>query len=112
MSALNALADPTRRRIVELLAVHERTAGEIVAEFDFTAPAISQHLKVLREARLVAVRADGQRRIHSLDPAGFHEIEAWLAHTKRFWEARLDALERELHAQDAASRKKSKTKQT
>jgi DNA-binding transcriptional ArsR family regulator len=105
MLSLAAVADPTRRRIVELLASRDRTAGEIVEEFDMSAPAISQHLKVLREAGLVRVRAEGQHRIHSLDPAGLGEIEAWLAKTKRFWERRLDALERELRAEDEQKRK-------
>jgi DNA-binding transcriptional ArsR family regulator len=108
MSSFAALADPTRRRIVEMLAVRERTAGEIVGHFSVSASAISQHLKVLRKARLVSVRADGQHRIHSLDPAGIEEIEAWLARTKRFWESRLDALERELRAEDERKRKKKK----
>jgi len=108
VSVFAALSDPTRLRIVELLAVRDRTAGEIVAQFDFTAPAISQHLKILREARLVSVRADGQRRIHSLDPAGIEEVEQWLSRTKRFWESRLDALERELRAEDERKRRKKK----
>jgi DNA-binding transcriptional ArsR family regulator len=106
MLSLTALADPTRRSIVELLAVRERTAGEIVANFEVTAPAISQHLKVLRRARLVTVRAEGQRRIHSLDRTGFDEIEAWLTRTKRFWEKRLDALEEVLRAEDDRKRKR------
>jgi DNA-binding transcriptional ArsR family regulator len=101
-----ALADPTRRRIVEMLALRDRTAGEIVNEFDMTAPAISQHLKVLREAKLVAVRAEGQHRIHSLDPEGIEAIEAWITKTKRFWERRLDALDRVLRAEDRRREKK------
>jgi DNA-binding transcriptional ArsR family regulator len=96
MQALSALADPTRRRIVEMLAERDRTAGEIVSHFSMSAPAISQHLKVLRDAHLIKTRADGQRRIQTLDKSGLDEIEAWLAGTKRFWERRLDALEREL----------------
>lgn len=96
MHAFAALADPTRRRIVELLGQGERSAGEIVEEFDVSAPAISQHLKALRNAGLVQVRADGQRRIYALDPAGLQEIDAWLASVRRFWGRRLDALEREL----------------
>lgn len=104
MQTLAALADPTRRRIVEMLAVRERTAGEIVRTFDVTASAISQHLKVLRRAKLVRVRPDGQHRIHSLDPAGLDEIEAWVAKTKRFWEKRLDALEQTLRAEDERQR--------
>lgn len=65
-----------------------------------TAPAISQHLKILREAKLITVRAEGQRRIHSINPAGLNELGGWLAKTQSFWEQRLDALERELRAED------------
>lgn len=96
MSPLTALGDPTRRQIIEMLALRELTAGEIVKAFSLTAPAISQHLKVLREARLVKVRAEGQKRIQSLDPEGLAEIEAWTKRMRTFWEGRLDALEQEL----------------
>lgn len=106
METLTALADPTRRRIVEMLAERERTAGEIVAEFSVSGAAISQHLKVLRDAGLVTVRADGQRRIQSLDFRGMKQLESWLACTRRAWERRLDALERELHAEAERGRKK------
>lgn len=109
MQSLLAIADPTRRRIVELLAVRDRTAGELVDEFDMSAPAISQHLKVLREAGLVTVRAEGQSRIQSINPAGFNEIEAWLEKTRSFWSSRLDALERELRAEDEAKKRKKKS---
>ncbi|MFT3782709.1 MAG: metalloregulator ArsR/SmtB family transcription factor [Nibricoccus sp.] len=108
MQSLLAIADPTRRRIVELLAERDRTAGELVDEFDMTAPAISQHLKVLREAGLVTVRAEGRSRVQMLNPAGFDELDAWLKKTRAFWSRRLDALERELRADDA--RKKSPKK--
>lgn len=105
MLSLEALADPTRRRIVELLARRDLTAGEIVDEFDMSAPAISQHLKVLREAGLVTTRAEGQSRIQALNPEGLDEIDAWLNRTRQFWSARLDALERELRAEDARAKK-------
>jgi DNA-binding transcriptional ArsR family regulator len=108
MQSLLAIADPTRRRIVELLAVRERTAGELVAEFDLSAPAISQHLKVLREAGLVTVRAEGQSRVQALNPNGFGPLEAWLETTRSVWSRRLDALERELRAEDEASQPKRK----
>lgn len=101
MEALAAIADPTRRGIVEMLAVAERSAGEIVAAFKMSGAAISQHLKVLRNAGLVRVRTRGQQRIHSLELSGLAEIEQWAARTRQVWESRLDALERELHAQDA-----------
>ena len=108
MQSLLAIADPTRRRIVELLAVGERTAGELVKEFDMSAPAISQHLNVLREAGLVTTRAEGQSRIQALNPEGFDDIEAWLQKTRSVWSRRLDALERELRAEDEANAKKKK----
>ena len=110
MQSLQAIADPTRRRIVELLAVRERTAGELVKEFDVSAPAISQHLNVLREAGLVTTRAEGQSRIQALNPEGFDDLEAWLQRTRAIWSSRLDALERELRAEDAANEKKAKKK--
>lgn len=110
MQSLVAIADPTRRRIIELLAVRERTAGELVKEFDMSAPAISQHLNVLREAGLVTTRAEGQSRIQALNPEGFDDIEAWLQQTRSMWSRHLDALERELRAEDAANAKKAKKK--
>ena len=100
MDRFAALADPTRRRILELLGSGERAAGAIVADFEASAPAISQHLKARREARLVQVRADGQRRLYSLDPDGLAEMEAWFARVRAFWNGRLDALERELSKGD------------
>ncbi|HEY9153742.1 MAG TPA: metalloregulator ArsR/SmtB family transcription factor [Opitutaceae bacterium] len=108
MQSLAAIADPTRRRIIELLAVRDRTAGELVKEFDMTAPAISQHLKVLREAHLISVRAEGQSRIQMINPDGFQELDDWLNRTRAFWSRRLDALERELRADDARQEKKKK----
>jgi DNA-binding transcriptional ArsR family regulator len=109
MQSLEAVADPTRRRIVELLAQRDHTAGELVAKFDLSAPAISQHLNVLRDAGLIVTRADGQSRIQSLNPAGLDELGDWLERVRSFWSRRLDALERELRAEDdrATRRKKS-----
>lgn len=103
MQSLAALADPTRRRIVELLAARERTSGELVAAFDLSAPAISQHLNILRDAGLVTTRAEGQSRVQALNPDGFDNLEAWLRKTRSVWSGRLDALERELRAEDAAN---------
>ena len=100
MDRFVALADPTRRRMVELLGSGERTAGAIGELFPISAPAVSQHLKVLRESGLVRVRIDGQRRIYSLDPEGFQEMEAWFARMRRFWSGRLDDLERELKKEE------------
>ncbi len=101
MQSLAAIADPTRRRIVELLAEGDRTSGELVDAFDMSAPAISQHLNVLREAGLVVTRVAGQSRIQSLNPAGLDSLDAWLHRTRAVWSRRLDALERELLAGDA-----------
>lgn len=112
MQSLLAIADPTRRRIVELLAMKERTAGELVEEFDMSAPAISQHLNVLREAGLVKTRAEGQSRIQTLNPDGFDDLEAWLQKTRSIWSSRLDALERELRAEDEANAKAAKKKKS
>lgn len=105
MEPFTALADPTRRRIVEMLATGERAAGDIVDEFDVSPPAISQHLKTLREAGLVQVRAEAQRRIYALDPKGFAALEAWLAQVRRYWGPKLDALERALAAETKPRRR-------
>ncbi|HUI94678.1 MAG TPA: metalloregulator ArsR/SmtB family transcription factor [Xanthobacteraceae bacterium] len=91
-----ALADPTRRRIVELLAEGELSAGEIAARFAVSAPAISQHLRVLRAAALVRVRAEAQRRIYELEPDGFAALDAWLAQIRQSWRGRLGTSERRL----------------
>ncbi len=112
MQSLLAIADPTRRRMVELLAQGERTAGELVAEFDLSAPAISQHLNVLREAGLVTTRVEGKSRIQTLNPDGLDELDAWLERTRSFWSKRLDALERELRAEDERHAKGAKRKKT
>jgi DNA-binding transcriptional ArsR family regulator len=100
MNKFAALSDSTRTGIIELLGAGERMAGDIGARFPISAPAVSQHLKALREAGLVRVRIDGQRRIYSLDPAGFDEMEQWFARVRGFWGGRLDALERALEQDD------------
>lgn len=96
MQALHALSDPTRRRIVELLADGERTAGDIAAQFPVTRPAVSRHLRVLREHGLVRAREDAQRRLYSLDPAPLAELDEWLGRYRSFWGQRLDALDTQL----------------
>jgi len=93
VKAFSAMADPSRRRMVELLSAGPRSAGVIAAEFELSAPAVSQHLKALREAGLVKVEVDGQRRIYSLDPAGLAEMDDWLNHVRGFWSDRLDRLQ-------------------
>ena len=97
MEAFAALSDPTRRHIVELLADGERSAGELARRFTLTQPAVSQHLRTLRDAGLVRVRRDAQRRMYSIDGRGLAQIDEWLSRYRTFWNTRLDALERALH---------------
>ena len=98
--AFDVLGDPVRRRILELLASGEQSAGTVVtaiaAEFKISQPAVSQHLKVLREAGFATVRAEGTRRLYAVDPAPLREVDAWLDPFRAFWEQRLDALATEL----------------
>jgi DNA-binding transcriptional ArsR family regulator len=96
MNALEALADPTRRTIVELLAAGERSAGELAAEFETSRPAVSRHLRVLREHGLVSAREHGRRRLYALEPAPLAELDEWLSRYRSFWTNRLDALDVEL----------------
>ncbi len=87
------LAEPNRRQILDLLRERERTVNEIVEHLDLSQPAVSKHLKVLREAGLVEVRQEAQRRWYRLQAKPLVEIEAWLAPYRSFWSDRLDALE-------------------
>jgi len=96
VDAIEALADPTRRRIVELLADGERSAGELASNFAISRPAVSRHLRVLREHGLVHAREDAQRRLYALDPAPLAELDEWLGRYRSFWAQRLDALDTEL----------------
>lgn len=96
MEALAALADPVRRELVELLAGGEVAAGELADRFPVSRPAISRHLKVLRSAGLVKVRAEGRRRLYALDPRPLRELDDWLEPYRDLWAARLDALDTEI----------------
>lgn len=101
MDRFTALADPTRRAILEMLSVRgEMAAGDIAAQFEMSAPAVSQHLKVLREAGLVLVERRAQQRIYRLNTAAMREIEEWAGRMQRVWEHRLDALEAFLKGED------------
>jgi DNA-binding transcriptional ArsR family regulator len=91
-----ALADPTRRRIVETLAAGPLSSGEIAARFPISAPAVSQHLKALKAARLVRVRSEAQRRIYEIDPAGIEAMAGWIDGLRRHWSAKLDELDQKL----------------
>lgn len=96
MRSLNVLADPTRQRIMEMLATGSMSSGDIARRFDVSAPAISQHLRTLRGAKLVRVRAQAQKRFYELDPVGVGELADWIARIRGFWSEKLDALEEEL----------------
>ncbi|MFB4197682.1 ArsR/SmtB family transcription factor [Streptomyces carpaticus] len=95
-----ALADPIRRRVLELVAAGERTAGELAAEFDVSRPAVSRHLRVLTEAGLVTWRSDAQRRLYRLEPGPLADAGRWIERTRDHWAARLDALERHLDQEE------------
>lgn len=96
MNAFDVLGDPVRRRILELLAGGERTSGEVVEviqeEFAITQPAVSRHLRVLRESGFTAVRPVGARRLYSVSSAPLQEVDQWLERFRGFWGQRLDAL--------------------
>lgn len=92
------VAEPTRRRILDLLRERARSVGELVDQLGLSQPGVSKHLRVLREAGLVAVRRDAQRRWYELRPQPLEEIDDWLEPYRQLWTDRLDALERHLHA--------------
>lgn len=100
MDTFVALADPTRRQIVESLAAGERSFGELADNFTMSRPAVSQHLKVLRDAGIVISRPDAQRRIYRLSDNGLDDIDEWLQNVRRFWSQRLDRLEQVLGEAD------------
>jgi DNA-binding transcriptional ArsR family regulator len=100
MHAFDVLGDPVRRRILELLADGEASSGDITAvvqaEFGISQPAVSQHLKVLRDSGFTTVRPLGARRLYTVDARPFRDLDAWLGHFRGFWDQRLDSLATEL----------------
>lgn len=100
MHAFDVVGDPVRRRILELLASGEQSSGAITAviqrEFGISQPAVSQHLRVLRESGFATVRADGTRRLYAVNSEPLQEVDMWLEQFRRFWNQRLDALATEL----------------
>jgi DNA-binding transcriptional ArsR family regulator len=96
VEALAALADPVRRELVDLLAHGERAAGDLARRFPLSRPAISRHLRVLREAGLVTSRTEGRRRLYALEPRPLREIDEWLEPYRDLWAQRLDALDTEI----------------
>lgn len=103
-----AIADPTRRALLDLLQDGERPVSELAARFDATLPAISQHLKVLREAALVSERREGRQRLYRVEPGPLREVSDWVAQYERFWRGRLAALGRYLDAAAAEETKKGR----
>ena len=97
----DVINDASRRRILDLLREREHSVSELVGELGMSQPAVSKHLRVLREAGLVKVRVDAQRRWYGLDPRPLAEIDAWLAPYRRYWADRLDDLERHLDSRSA-----------
>ncbi|BCL78916.1 transcriptional regulator [Ktedonobacteria bacterium brp13] len=97
MTPFEALAEPVRRRILDLLREHPRLVGELVELLDMSQPGISKHLRVLREAGLVRARQDAQRRWYELRYEPLTEVDTWLEPYRRLWNDRLDALERHLN---------------
>jgi DNA-binding transcriptional ArsR family regulator len=100
-TAFEALVEPNRRRILDLLREEERTVGELVAHLSLSQPAVSKHLRVLRDAGLVTARVDAQRRRYRVRPAPLAEVDAWLAPYRRFWDDKLEALERYLASEES-----------
>ncbi len=99
-TTFTVLAEPARRRILDLLLEKPRPVGELTERLGLTQPGTSKHLRVLREAGLVQVRPDAQRRVYELSPAPLAEVDAWLAPYRRLWSESLDALERHLDSSD------------
>jgi DNA-binding transcriptional ArsR family regulator len=109
-SVFEVIAEPNRRAILSLLVSSQRSVGEIERQLHMPQPAVSKHLRVLREAGFVESTVDAQRRLYRLRPGPLQEVDAWLAQFRRFWSAHVDALERHLDRMDRSAPKKRKTK--
>jgi DNA-binding transcriptional ArsR family regulator len=111
--AFDVLGDPVRRRILELLAEGEQTSGAVTAviqeEFGISQPAVSQHLRVLRDSGFATVRAEGTRRLYAVESGPLQEVDAWLERFRGFWEQHLDALATELARGKRERRRKEET---
>jgi len=101
-SAFSVLAEPNRRAVLDLLLTSERSVGEIERALKLSQPAVSKHLRVLREAGFVESRGDAQRRLYRLRPQPLMQLDAWLEPFRRYWEQQVDALERHLDRLDPA----------
>ena len=111
-SVFEIIAEPNRRAILSLLVSSQRSVGEIEHRLRMSQPAVSKHLRVLREAGFVEATTDAQRRLYRLKPEPFQEMDVWLAPFRRFWAAHVDALERHLDRMDQVAATKTKTKVT
>ena len=110
-SIFEIIAEPNRRAILSLLVSSQRSVGEIERQLRMPQPAVSKHLRVLRDAGFVEATVDAQRRLYRLKPKPFQEVDAWLAQFRRFWSAHVDALERHLDRMDQSTPTKRKTKE-
>ena len=108
-SVFEVIAEPNRRAILNLLVLSQQSVGEIERRLRMPQPAVSKHLRVLREAGFVESTVDAQRRLYRLKPEPFQEMDAWLAQFRRFWSAHVDALERHLDRMDQSPPTKRKT---
>jgi DNA-binding transcriptional ArsR family regulator len=109
-SVFEIIAEPNRRAILSLLLSSEQSVGEIERQLRMPQPAVSKHLRVLREAGVVESTVDAQRRLYRLKPEPLQEVDAWLAPFRRFWSVRLDALERHLDRMQPPTSTRTKTK--
>ncbi|WP_299508364.1 metalloregulator ArsR/SmtB family transcription factor [uncultured Roseobacter sp.] len=100
MHAFDVLSDPVRRRTLELISQKEHASGEIVdvieAEFGISQSAVSQHLRILRDAGFAQVRKEGARRCYSIDPKGFEDVQGWLDQLRRYWDSKMESLATEV----------------
>ena len=109
-SVFEVIAEPNRRAILSLLASSEQSVGEIERRLGMPQPAVSKHLRVLRDAGFVEATVDAQRRLYRLRPEPLQEIDDWLAQFRRFWNAHVDALERHLDRMEQSTKNKTNTK--
>ncbi len=109
-TAFEILAEPNRRAILSLLVSSEQSVGEIERQLRMSQPAVSKHLRVLRDAGFVEATVDAQRRLYRLKPEPFKEVDAWLDQFRRFWSAHVDALERHLDRMEQSKKNDKKKK--
>jgi len=110
-SAFEIIAEPNRRAILSLLVSSQQSVGEIERQLRMTQPAVSKHLRVLREAGFVESTVDAQRRLYRLKPEPLQQVDAWLAQFRRFWSVHIDALERHLDRMEQTTPTKGKHKE-